>query len=165
MGSMLTLGICSLLTALLACLPTDAAADPPAASKDKVIELILDASGSMNAKLPGAGSKIDAARGAVEQVVTALAPGTQLAFRAYGHQSPREKHDCDDTQVLVPFGAVGENRDAVIAQARRIRAQGYTPITHVLQLAAADFPADTTGERIIVLVSDGKETCEGDPCT
>jgi hypothetical protein len=165
MRNILTLGICSLLAAFLACLSAAAVADPPAASPAKVIELILDASGSMNAKLSEAGSKIDAARSAVEQVVAALSPGTQLAFRAYGHQSPREKHDCNDTQILVPFGAVGENRDAVIAQARRIRAQGYTPITHVLQLAAADFPADTPGERIIVLVSDGKETCEGDPCT
>lgn len=75
-----------------------------------------------------------------------------------------EKHDCADTQILVPFGAVGENRAAVVSQTRHIQAQGYTPITHVLQLAAADFPSDMVGERIIVLVSDGKETCEGDPC-
>src|SRR4030095_5008190 len=54
--------------------------------------------------------------------------------------------------------------DTVIAQARHLQAQGYTPITHVLQLAATDFPSNTAGERFIVLVSDGKETCEGDPC-
>jgi hypothetical protein len=153
------------LTALLICQLACVATDSPAASDNKVIELILDASGSMNAKLPGAGSKIDAARSAVEQVVTALPPSTQLAFRAYGHQSPREKHDCDDTQMLVPFKPVSENGATVVSQARHIQAQGYTPITHVLQLAATDFPADTAGERIIILVSDGKETCEGDPCT
>src|SRR3979409_703705 len=133
MKSILTLGTFSLFTAFLLCLSAKAVADPPAASADKVIELILDASGSMNAKLSGAGSKIDAARAAVEQVVTALSPGTQLAFRAYGHQSPREKHDCNDTQILVPFGAVSENGATVVSQAQHIQAQGYTPITHVLQ--------------------------------
>jgi hypothetical protein len=44
-----------------------------------------------------------------------------------------------------------------------VKAQGYTPITYVIQLAAADI-AKEPGERVVVLVSDGKETCEGDPC-
>jgi hypothetical protein len=42
------------------------------------------------------------------------------------------------------------------------KAQGYTPIAYSLGQAANDFPADAK-ERVIVLVSDGKETCEGDP--
>ena len=42
------------------------------------------------------------------------------------------------------------------------KAQGYTPIAYSLEQAANDFPADAK-ERVIVLVSDGKETCKGDP--
>ena len=42
------------------------------------------------------------------------------------------------------------------------KAQGYTPIAYSLGQAASDFPADAK-ERVIVLVSDGKETCAGDP--
>ena len=42
------------------------------------------------------------------------------------------------------------------------KAQGYTPIAYSLGQAANDFPADAK-ERVIVLVSDGKETCQGDP--
>ncbi len=44
----------------------------------------------------------------------------------------------------------------------RAKAQGYTPIAFSLQQAAGDFSADAK-ERVIVLVSDGKETCQGDP--
>lgn len=44
-----------------------------------------------------------------------------------------------------------------------MKAQGYTPITYVLQLAAADI-AKEPGARTVVLVSDGTETCPRDPC-
>jgi hypothetical protein len=100
----------------------------------------------------------------VAAVVKGLPAGTRLALRTYGHQSPRRLHDCDDTQLLVPFGTRGDTRGAVIRQARGVVAQGYTPITRALELAVKDFPASTAGARFVVLVSDGKETCEGDPC-
>ncbi len=131
----------------------------------KTIELILDASGSMNAKLPSGETRIAAAKTAVGKVVAGLPKDTELAFRAYGHQSPREKHDCSDTQLLVPFGAAGANGAQVDAGAKGLTARGYTPITRVLELAAKDFiAAGKKGEKAIVLVSDGKETCDGDPC-
>ena len=66
-------------------------------------------------------------------------------------------------------GAVG-NREALLGQASRHRespraqAQGYTPITYVLKLAAEDVGKEATKPRVVILVSDGKETCEGDPC-
>src|SRR6185295_17227816 len=43
------------------------------------------------------------------------------------------------------------------------KAQGYTPITYVITLAAEDVKKEP-GQHVVVLVSDGKETCEGDPC-
>lgn len=144
-----------LLLALLSSFPASA----------KTIELILDASGSMNARLPSGDSRLAAAKNAVSQVVAGLPKDTTLAFRAYGHQSPREKHDCSDTQLLVPFGAVADIGAKVDAGSRALAARGYTPITRVLELAAKDFiSAGKKGEKAIVLVSDGKETCDGDPC-
>lgn len=134
-----------------------------AAHATKTIELILDASGSMNAALSGS-TRIAVAKQAVGKVVGSLPADTVLAFRAYGHQSPREKHDCRDTQLLVPFGPLGGARDAVVRAANGVRAQGYTPISHVLQLAAKDLAGSGAGERVIILVSDGKETCDTDPC-
>jgi hypothetical protein len=137
----------------------------PSPASAKTLELILDASGSMNAKLPSGDSRLAAAKAAVSQLVAGLPKDTELAFRAYGHQSPREKHDCNDTQLLVDFGAAGSNGAQVDASSRGLSARGYTPITRVLELAAKDFiSAGKKGEKAIVLVSDGKETCDGDPC-
>jgi len=130
---------------------------------DKRVELILDASGSMMGKLPSGELKITVAKAAVHKLVGCLDPKLELAFRAYGHQSPREKKDCQDTRLLVPFAPLAKNRDKIRELLDNINARGFTPITHVLGLAAADFP-DTAKENVIILVSDGRETCEGDPC-
>ena len=121
----------------------------------KVIELILDASGSMNAKLPGGETRIAAARMAVREVLDAIPVGVRLAFRACGHQFPTSRKECNDTQLLVPFGPADQIKARVIEQSQRIEARGYTPITNVLQLAASDFGSDARGERTIILVSDG----------
>ncbi len=45
-----------------------------------------------------------------------------------------------------------------------LKAQGYTPISYVLELAAKDVAREGALNRSVVLVSDGKETCDGDPC-
>ncbi|HEX4955024.1 MAG TPA: VWA domain-containing protein [Thermoanaerobaculia bacterium] len=134
-----------------------------AAAPGKTIELVLDASGSMNARLASGETRIAAAKAAVARVAATLPADTTLALRAYGHRSPREKHDCDDTALLVPFGLLADNRAAVVRAAEGLAARGYTPISRVLRLAAGDL-AGKPGEKVIVLVSDGKETCDTDPC-
>jgi hypothetical protein len=128
------------------------------------VELILDASGSMAGKLASGRVKIDAARSAVERFLGAAPASTRLSFRLYGHQSPRERHNCQDTELARPFGDATAARADIVARAKGVTPQGYTPITWVLRQAAKDFTAAETGQRFIVLVSDGKETCDGDPC-
>jgi hypothetical protein len=135
-----------------------------AAETGRSIALVLDASGSMNAKLPDGATRIDAAKAAVADLVGKLSADTRLAFRVYGHQSPTQQKDCKDTQLLVGFDSVAGNKSAVLAAARGIRAQGYTPITYVLKLAAEDLRKENATSRAVVLVSDGKETCASDPC-
>jgi hypothetical protein len=136
--------------------------NPPAAKR--MIEIVLDASGSMVGKLASGTSKIDAAKKAVSELVQKLPGETTLAFRAYGHQSSKDKHDCQDTQLLVAFGLLSQNKEKILSLSQTLQARGYTPITYVLQKAAEDFPPDFKDEKMIILVSDGKETCEGDPC-
>jgi len=150
---------------LVACLVLGAAvaANSPAYA-GKSIALILDASGSMNAKLPEGRTRIDAAKAAVEEIIGKLPGDVRVSLRAYGHQSPTARHDCRDTELLVGFDSLAANRDAIIARSRTIRAQGYTPITSVLKLSAEDVGKENAVPRVVVLVSDGKETCEGDPC-
>jgi hypothetical protein len=134
-----------------------------AADSGKSIALILDASGSMNAKLASGSTRIEAAKTAVAAFVEKLDPKVRLAYRVYGHQSPTKQHNCKDTELLVDFGPTGSNKAAVLEKTKAIKAQGYTPITYVITLAAEDVKKES-GEHVVVLVSDGKETCEGDPC-
>lgn len=134
-----------------------------AGAADRNVALILDASGSMNGKLTDGTRKIAAAKSAVAELAEKIPNDVQLSFRAYGHQHHRSKHNCTDTQLLVPAAAAGTIREAVRASSNSLMAQGYTPITYVLGLAADDLK-NATGKKTIVLVSDGKETCEGDPC-
>jgi hypothetical protein len=81
----------------------------------------------------------------------------------YGHQSPTSEHNCKDIEAMVGFDAVGANRGQVLNKAQSVNARGYTPLTDSIRLAAADVGKEP-GARAVVLVSDGKETCAGDPC-
>jgi Ca-activated chloride channel family protein len=133
-------------------------------AQDRSIALVLDASGSMKAALPDGAARIDAAKTAVARLVTTLDRRTRLALRIYGDQSPTSKKDCKDTRLLGGFDALEANGAAIVEQARTIQPQGYTPITYALTLAAQDLSAEEANFRTVVLVSDGKETCQGDPC-
>jgi hypothetical protein len=139
------------------------AVQPASAQDGRSVALVLDASGSMNAKLTDGQTRIDAAKTAVADLVARMDGGTRLALRVYGHQSATPARDCKDTARIVDFDRVMANRAQVAAKVKDIKARGYTPITYSLTLAAQDLTREE-GERIVVLVSDGQETCEADPC-
>jgi uncharacterized protein YegL len=152
----------SVVTACIACGAWAAICSSAAAGQS--IALILDASGSMNARLSEGRTRIEAAKAAVEEIVEKLPADARLSLRAYGHQSPTVKHDCRDTELLVDFDGLARSKASILARTRAIKAQGYTPITTVLKLAAEDIGKEDAKPRVVILVSDGKETCEGDPC-
>jgi len=83
-----------------------------------------------------------------------------LALRAYGHTSPSESANCADSALLVPF-AEG-NRESIRYAIDRLQPRGQTPIAFALNQAAADFGA-LDSDRAVVLVTDGIESCNGDP--
>src|SRR5215218_2219254 len=138
----------------------------PALAQDasRSVALVLDASGSMNAKLPDGQTPIDAAKKAVADLVGRMDTTTRLGLRAYGHQSETRLRDCKDTAQLVAFAPVASNKADVVARAQALQARGYTPITFALTAAAQGIAAEESGERTVVLVSDGQETCGSDPC-
>ena len=118
---------------------------------------ILDASGSM-AEAAGAQTKMAAAQAVLAQVVPAVAPEVKLGLAAYGH---RRENDCTDIEVLVPPGT--EDRDAVLARIAAMQPKGMTPISAAVT-QVADLLKGRAAETTVVLVSDGQETCGGDPC-
>lgn len=131
-------------------------------SADRNLSLVLDASGSMNARLPNGESRFAVAQRAVKDVVSLVPLQAQVSLRMYGAKSPPKDKNCQDTHVAVPFAPASTARSDIASAVDGAEARGYTPIALSLEQASNDFPADAK-ERVIVLVSDGKETCKGDP--
>jgi Ca-activated chloride channel family protein len=90
-------------------------------------------------------------------------PDLEIALRVYGHQSvvTNTYQDCQDTKLEVPFGP--NNIDPIKLKIKGLQAKGATPIARSLEAAAADFP-DTLARNFIILVTDGLESCDNDPC-
>ena len=129
-------------------------ADPPSSS---AVVLIIDASGSMWEELDG-GYKIRIAQGALKNVVSEIADDMHVGLVAYGH---RRQRDCSDIQTLVPLGSI--DRAAINREIDALNPVGRTPITASIR-EAIDMLAEHDGPASVVLVSDGLETCGGDPC-
>ncbi|MFO1518470.1 MAG: VWA domain-containing protein [bacterium] len=126
------------------------------------IEFILDVSGSMNARF-GDTTRIAAARKAIETAVGSIPDGTTVALRLYAHRvSPNDKAgSCKDTQLVIPFGPI--NKQQIVSTANQAMPLGQTPIAYSLEQAAADFNPGADEQPVIILVSDGEESCGGDP--
>ena len=128
------------------------------------ILFILDASNSMNARW-GEQTRIEAAKELLAKTVNDLqdVPNLEIGLRVYGHQSPITAtfQDCNDTKLEVPFAK--DNFHQVKARIKSIYAKGTTPIARSLEAAAGDFP-DNTSRNIIILITDGLEACDNDPC-
>ncbi|MEO7990701.1 MAG: VWA domain-containing protein [Chryseolinea sp.] len=110
-------------------------------------------------------TKISVAKSILSQLIDSLKQNSklELALRVYGHRSPREVNNCKDTYLEVPFKT--NNHDAIIAKLKEIRPKGVTPITYSLEQAANDFPTSPGYRNIVILITDGIESCGGDLCT
>ena len=126
---------------------------------DKAIEIVVDASRSMWGRMDGE-PKMVVAKGILEDVSYWFPQDLDLALRAYGSASPSESNDCADSTLLVPFG--DENREPIRHAIASLRPLGQTPIAYALNQASRDFGA-RTADRAVVLVTDGLESCGGDP--
>ena len=118
---------------------------------------ILDASGSMWGQIGGE-NKIVIARRELKELVAGLDANTEVALVAYGH---RRKGDCADIETIVPLGPL--DKAALGRQIDALNPTGKTPITASVN-NAFDLVKAQQGPATIVLLSDGLETCGGDPC-
>lgn len=123
---------------------------------NKVI-IILDASGSMWAQIDGK-PKLEIARESLRTVLQSVPGDDEIGFMAYGH---REKGSCDDIQLIVPPQA--GSGSAISAAADSLKFLGKTPLTAAVKQAAEALKY-TEDKATVVLITDGLETCGGDPC-
>ncbi|MGM0497584.1 MAG: vWA domain-containing protein [Bacteroidota bacterium] len=108
--------------------------------------------------------KIKIARDYLIQMIDSLdgIGNVEMGLRVYGHQYEVPPQRCDDTKLEVPFSK--NNGDQLKHTLRYIRPKGTTPIAHSLKKAENDFSDCEECRNVIVLITDGKEACEGDPC-
>ena len=126
------------------------------------ILFVYDASQSMSGKWES-GTKMDVARRLLKRMLDSLknTHNVELALRVYGHQSYVPPQDCGDTRLEVPFEP--NNIDLIKHKLDQVEPRGTTPIAHSLYLSGGDFP-ESPGRNIIILITDGIEACDGDPC-
>ncbi len=141
----------SLLGATLLCLSLPA----PAAQSNTII--VLDASNSMWGQVDGV-AKIEIARDVFADLLGDWGEKGQLGVIAYGH---RRKGDCADIEQIIEVGPV--DAKAAIARIRGILPKGRTPLTDAVQQAAEALRYEDTPATVILL-TDGIETCDRDPC-
>ena len=127
------------------------------------ILFLLDGSYSMNESF-GNETKISAAREIISNLVDSLLnePKVEMALRVYGHQYSLVDNNCDDTKLEVPFGAA--NAPYIRQTLADLHPRGVTPLAISLEQCAKDFPPDVNARNIVMLITDGSESCSGDPC-
>jgi Ca-activated chloride channel homolog len=128
------------------------------------ILFIYDASNSMNGTWKN-GVKHEVAYKLMHESLDSLnkTPNLELALRAYGHSKYyKSGQDCEDTELLVPFA--DNNVQPIKTALKKIQPKGTTLIAYSLEQAANDFPSCKNCRDIIVLITDGIEECNGDPC-
>src|SRR5262249_21342584 len=97
------------------------------------------------------------ARATLGEALRDLAPETQVGLVAYGSD---RKGDCQDIEVVAPLGS---DRPAVEQAMNGLRPMGSTPLAAAIRKVAHELQPHP-GEATVVLVSDGEDSCGGDPC-
>ncbi len=119
--------------------------------------VVLDVSNSMWGQIDGT-AKIEIAREVISDLVGDMDPNTRLGLMAYGH---RRKADCGDIELVLPVAPL--NARAFSAAVNGLVPRGKTPLTDAVRQAAEVLNYQDRPSRII-LVSDGLESCNADPC-
>jgi hypothetical protein len=132
---------------------------PALSISDRAVEIVFDASNSMWAQIDGR-AKISIAKEILQDSLDWLPNDISLALRVYGHQHRRELRNCRDSQLLVP--PEPGNRARIRRAIAAFKPRGQTPLGYSLEQIAADL-GSFSGERAVVLVTDGIESCGGDP--
>lgn len=132
---------------------------PVLSLSDRSVEIVVDASRSMWGRMNGE-PKMAVAKDILQDVSYWFPEDLDLALRAYGSTSPSDSNDCADSMLLVPFAEA--NREPIRHAIAGLRPLGQTPIAYALNQASRDFGA-MEADRAVVLVTDGIESCGGDP--
>ena len=118
---------------------------------------ILDVSGSMWGQIDGT-SKIETARKVLTATMRDLPAETNVGLMAYGH---RKEGSCKDVEII---SAVSRpNIELLVAKINKLQPLGKTPLAESIKQSVSAF-SEKKGNNHVLLISDGLESCNGDPC-
>jgi hypothetical protein len=121
--------------------------------------LIVDSSAAMSSKL-GVRSRMNQVSRTVAEAAEGLnGSRARLGLRAYGILPP-SRRDCRDSLLLVPPAPL--DRRALSRALTSLRPSGLSPIAYSLEAAGGDLPDGA--ENVVVLITGGPDSCDGDPC-
>jgi Ca-activated chloride channel family protein len=145
----------SFLAGVVVCVGVVLAAGSAAAADRAII--VLDGSGSMWGQIGGK-PKLEIARETLRTVLGSVPSEMELGLMAYGH---RQKGACTDIELIVqPAAGTG---GAIADAADKMRFLGMTPLSEAVRLAAEELRY-TEEKATVIVITDGIETCEADPC-
>ncbi len=132
------------------------------------VELILDVSGSMAQVIETGETRMDAAKRVLREVVGAIPDreGINVGLRIYGHEGDNteagQAESCQSSDLVAPIKGVDKRK--VLGEVEDLQPTGWTPLALSLERAGDDFKAAEGVTNAAVLITDGLETCGGDPC-
>lgn len=114
------------------------------------------------------GTKIDISKKLMGEFLDSIKnlQNVEIALRCYGHTTPfKPNRNCKDSKLEVPFAPVNVNSPKVKAKINSLTPTGTTPIAYSLEQCANDFvPECVDCRNVVILITDGIEECNGDPC-
>ena len=128
---------------------------------DKIL-FILDFSNSMNEHIDGS-RKVDLMINTMFKLIPKIPAGTQVGLRVYGHRYGFTPIDaCRASSLLIPVGDV--NYRGIQTRLNSLSPRGMTPITYSLKQAVRKDFVGISGNKRIILLTDGGENCDESPC-
>ncbi len=92
-------------------------------------------------------------------------PDLQIALRCYGHTTfIQPVRNCQDTKLEIPFASASVNAPKIKQFINKLEPKGTTPIAYSIAQAEKDFTECKNCRNIVILLTDGIEECNGNPC-
>lgn len=132
------------------------------------VEFVLDVSGSMAEVIDTGETRMDAAKRVMREVIAAIPnqENINVGLRIYGflgdNSDATKAISCDSSELIVPIAGV--DKQAILNQIDALQPTGWTPLATSLERAGGDFQPGENVTNAVVLITDGVETCDGDPC-
>lgn len=130
------------------------------------VAILLDSSGSMGA-LENGRTRMELAKEAIQHFVEGLPEKANVSLSVYGHEGTGSEADkemsCSKVEQVYPLSTFENNKFK--SSLNQFQPAGWTPMTKAVEQAMKDLETfdGAQNTNIIYLVSDGIETCGGDP--